>query len=202
MGKHTNNLKEIDMNRSDIINKYITKYNYKSYLEIGVQRKAQNFNNIVCERKVSVDPAPEDDVDFRITSDAFFAQNKETFDIIFIDGLHHDYQVFIDIENALKCLKENGTIVCHDMLPNQENEQWKHPGPGGWTGDCWKAWMKCRSLYENKEMFVINTDWGVGIIRDGKQELIKIPDVLDWNFYVTNRILMNSISEQEFLERL
>ena len=52
-----------------------------------------------------------------MTSDEFFSQNKETFDLIFIDGLHIHEQVLKDIDNSLNVLNENGVILLHDCLP-------------------------------------------------------------------------------------
>ena len=49
-----------------------------------------------------------------MTSDEYFLKIKDTgikFDIIFIDGLHLDYQVNLDLKNSLKHLSENGFIV-------------------------------------------------------------------------------------------
>lgn len=48
-------------------------------------------------------------------------------------------------------------------------------------------------------MNIVDTDCGVGIIKRGKQELIKIPEVLDWNWFVKNKNLMNIISILDFL---
>jgi hypothetical protein len=45
------------MHRWDIINHFITKYEYKSYLEIGYF-KGWSFDNIKCDIKVAVDPNP------------------------------------------------------------------------------------------------------------------------------------------------
>ena len=58
-----------------------------------------------------------------MTSDEFFEQNKEKFDIVFIDGLHHSEQVYKDILNSLNILNEDGTIICHDMNPTEEFRQ-------------------------------------------------------------------------------
>jgi len=55
---------------------------------------------------------------YKITSDVFFNNNKIFFDIIYIDGLHRYYQVKKDLNNALKCLKEDGIIICDDYFWN------------------------------------------------------------------------------------
>jgi len=53
---------------------------------------------------------------YKSTSDIFFNNNQNFFDIIYIDGLHKYYQVKKDLNNALKYLKEDGIIICDDYL--------------------------------------------------------------------------------------
>ena len=76
--------------RYDIIKKIIEKKKYSSYLEIGCFED-ETFNKINIDKKVGVDPNSGGNV--RLTSDNFFKINKDTFDIIFIDGLHTFEQV-------------------------------------------------------------------------------------------------------------
>ena len=61
---------------TDIINDFIKKYNFKSYLEIGIHNKEDNFNKIKCENKIGVDPDENAKADYVITSDEFFKNNK------------------------------------------------------------------------------------------------------------------------------
>ena len=81
------------MKRTDIINHLIKKNNYKRYLEIGVRNPDENLNKITVEHKDGVDPAGN--CNYPIPSDDFFNQLDidVKYDIIFIDGLHLDYQV-------------------------------------------------------------------------------------------------------------
>lgn len=175
------------MKRWDVINHLISKYGYKRYLEIGVQDYTSNCAKINAEYKVAVDPAPRNQCDFIGTSDEFFAQNKEQFDIIFIDGLHHSEQVDKDIVNSLACLSEGGTIVMHDCNPTTEVMQ-RTPDHGGeWTGDVWKSVYKIR---QRPDLFVqvVNTDYGCGIVQRGEQEVIDFGDVeLTYEFLDNNR---------------
>ena len=129
------------MKRTDIINAFIQKYGYKSYLEVGTQDPTSNFDLINAECKVSVDPFPRGEVTFIGTSDEYFESISEDvkYDIIFIDGLHHDDQVLKDIENSFNHLSENGTIICHDCLPTTEDMQARDDHGREWTGDVWKA---------------------------------------------------------------
>lgn len=167
------------MKRYDIINKFIKERNFKNYLEIGIHNKEDNFNKIICENKTSVDPDPSAEAEYLMTSDVFFAQNKKTFDIIFIDGMHEAHQVYRDIQNSLKVLNKNGIIVCHDCNPQslkaagdwEEFSKVKY-GSYSWNGDCWKGFVKYR--YESPyECYVKNTDCGCGIIDTSKLTKVK-----------------------------
>ena len=187
--------------RVDIINRLIKKYNYKTYLEIGV-RAMETFDkvNLPEENKESIDPN-YDYVTYQLTSDeAFktFSKNKK-WDIIFIDGLHTSEQVGRDIENSLKHLNENGAIVCHDMLP--PNSDWLSLSR---CGNGWEAFAKLRRTNKNLEMYVVNTDYGCGVIRVGKQTLHKnktLTNYMDFSYFLENKKeLMNIKSTEEFKE--
>jgi len=47
----------------------------------------------------------------------FFANNKETFDFIFLDGDHAAETVYEEIVSALDAINANGLIVLHDYFP-------------------------------------------------------------------------------------
>lgn len=189
-------------NRTEIIQHLINKIGAKKYLEIGIG-PGENHKLIRCEYKVSVEPHPTVQVTHKMTSDSFFETNKETFDVIFIDGLHHDYQVYKDIINSLNIVSENGFIVCHDMSPHSEFIQ-RVPQPKSgseWTGDCWKAWVKLRSERSDLQMNVVDIDYGCGIISKGTQEKIKINSELNWDLLNSKRVeLLSLISVDEFIK--
>lgn len=189
------------MIRTDIINHLIQKFGYKSYLEIGVQNGI-NFKRIICKYKVGVDPEPNIELMgvYKMTSDQFFKQNKEIFDICLIDGLHHADQVYRDIINALGCLSENGIVVCHDMNPVNKEMQEIPRKVKVWTGDSWKAWVRLEM--KNVEKFVIDTDFGVGVIKPKGQVEINYDKSMQEFFYEyleeNRKELLNLITVQEF----
>ena len=64
---------------------------------------------------------------YKNTSDVFFDNNQNFFDIIYIDGLHEYSQVKKDLNNALKCLKEDGIIICDDYFWNTDGDKMEIP---------------------------------------------------------------------------
>lgn len=193
------------MYRWDIINSFINKYDYKSYLEIGVQLK-NNFNKINCNYKVSVDPDINVEADFNLTSDDYFEQlaPETKFDIIFIDGLHLHEQLTKDIHNALKHLSENGTIVCHDILPNTYQMQLRYPVAGPWTGDVWRSIAELRMSVDDLEIHTIDTDYGCAVIRRGKNFIYNIPNgstSLSFDDFLSYKDqMLNVITPQQFIQ--
>ena len=53
---------------------------------------------------------------FKGTSDKFFKNNSQKFDVIYIDGWHEANQVYKDINNSWDCLNVNGIIICDDYF--------------------------------------------------------------------------------------
>jgi hypothetical protein len=192
------------MKRWEIINSFIEKNGYKDYLEIGIASGICR-DSIKVENKTTVDPDTRSNKpDYLMTSDDFFTQNREKFDVVFIDGLHEAPQVYKDIHNALECLKDGGMIFCHDMLPTSEEVQIvPRPIPESvWTGDCWKAWAKLKGMREDLEMFIIQDDWGVGVIKKGSQEIFAELNTslvnMDWGFYLKHRDKFRYIGADEY----
>jgi len=186
----------------EIINFLIETYGYETYLEIGVRNPDDNFNKIKIINKDAVDPAPRGKCEnlHIMTSDKFFEHNNKMYDIIFIDGLHLDYQVLDDIENSLKYLNNWGTIVLHDCSPAKKEHQVEVYKGGTWNGTVWKAFAKLRMTREDLDMFVVNEDHGMGIVKRGHQNLFE-PKVekLEFEFLQKNRKkLLNLITFDEF----
>lgn len=128
---------------------------FTSYLEIGCYQDG-SFNLTKCERKVGVDPNYGGTM--RMTSDDFFAENKEKFDLVFIDGNHHHDFVFRDVKNALACLTPRGVITLHDCFPpNKEYEAL------GFCGTGWRAFAHYRQS-PDLDSAVGHFDFGVGVI--------------------------------------
>ena len=210
------------MTRTEVINTLIKCNDYKTYLEIGIDNPANNFNKIEIENKIGVDPYDKNlrvathwndfnkssfsgQIQFIMTSDDFFKQNEESFDIVFIDGLHLDYQVKKDIENSLKFLNEGGVIVLHDCLPEKYEGQLEKDIGYGWWGTVWKTFALFRITRPDLKMYTIDTDCGLGIISKGSQEVFDLNnnEGIDWNLFQEKRnSLMNVITIEEFKDKV
>jgi len=171
--------------RLDLINLAILKVGAKKYLEIGCF-KDKIFSKIHVAYKVGVDP--ERGGNRRMTSDEFFKQNSEKFDVIFIDGLHHYDQVTRDVENALKALSGNGLIILHDMLPKTEEEAVvpiPKTLPHTWVGDVWRLAFDLSNRQDiNFKLVLIDNGCGIIFNEPSSKEIIEVGE--DWNFYSTN----------------
>jgi len=147
--------------RWDLIQYLIDKYSFKKYLEIGCDDDA-SFSKIKIEKKIGVDPFSGGTI--RDSSDNFFKNNKDFFDIIFIDGLHIYNQVIKDINNSLKFLNKDGFILIHDCLPRTKAHQAIPRYRGSWNGDVWKAIVEMRTK-KDVETYTCKIDYGIGVIQ-------------------------------------
>lgn len=187
--------------RTAIINALVKSCNHKSYLEIGVA-DGFNFGDITCSNKVGVDPDSDVVCTHNMTSDAYFEAYNDKFDMIFIDGLHHADQVLRDIENSLDRLNPGGTILLHDCHPPNEKSQIVPRTELVWTGDVWKAWVKTRIDRPNLSGYIVNTDFGCGVIEWGDATKVDDLDIgtLSWR-KDENRITKDLISIAGFHKR-
>ena len=195
--------------RSELINYLIQKYGYKKYLEIGVSF-GECIDLISIDTKDGVDPMPTSSaVNYAMTSDEFFETTPSTqkYDIIFIDGWHQFEQVIKDVKNSLARLTDKGTILLHDCNPATEELASRLPNGGAWTGDVWKAIAYFRQTDPNISVHVVDTDYGVGVIRRGTQKLysnsVQAEDLLEcpYSFLANDRKeLLNLISTEEFIQ--
>ena len=119
-----------------IISEIIKQCSYTSYLEIGI-RDGINFNSIASlpsiRRATAVDidnniPVINSDIvsKYICTSDDFFATNKKTFDVIFIDADHNIESVKRDLLNSLDILNPLGTVFLHDTDPRDKELLHEH----------------------------------------------------------------------------
>lgn len=109
----------------DLIKQIIRLTGCNKYLELGI-REGYHIGQIRehCEYCVGVDILDRRtffNFDFKLsTTDKFFEDNTETFDIVFIDANHSFEFVKKDFINSLKILNQYGIILIHDTDPIYE----------------------------------------------------------------------------------
>jgi hypothetical protein len=185
--------------RIEILQDIIRREKYKSYLEVGCDNN-ENFSQISIDNKVGVDPLKGGTM--RMTSDKFFENNKSTFDLIFLDGLHTYEQTIKDIDNSLKFINEKGVIIIHDCLPKKIWNQIVPRAYGHWNGDVWKAIVHSRT-YDYADTYTCKADHGLGVIfkRKNKDRLNiqkkNFKELKFADYYNNHNKYMNLVNHEE-----
>jgi hypothetical protein len=192
---------EVNFNRIALVGYLGSRLSRNRYLEIGCAKNTL-FDSLFFDYKVGVDPVKGGTL--RMTSNQFFEKNVETFDLVFIDGLHTYEQVRQDVINALRTLSSFGWIALHDMLPNHWVEAHvPRLSNGNWTGDVWKLAFELRDM-PGIDFRIVEIDNGVGVIR--KTELFDEENFSSSNrfdnekytFFVDNQSRLPIISWNDF----
>jgi len=105
---------------------------------------------------------------YQMTTDAFFEQNKENYNIIFIDADHSFESVKKDFENSLKILTQYGIIFLHDTDPMMA----KYLAPG-YCNDCYKITDYITLNHPELEMVTLPcTEAGLTIVKRKKDKRV------------------------------
>lgn len=193
--------------RANVINLIIDALKYERYLEIGL-RTGDTFDKINCAVKQSVDPVANGEhvPTFLMTSNEFFNQNTEKYDLIFIDGDHNYKQVKWDVQHALDIISEGGCIVLHDTNPPSERFTLQDRS---FTAYKVLPWIASSELPISVYTLTLATDeaGGISILFKGEKNT-KLPDnrpkdIFDYQFFDKNRqVIANLVSEDQFIEVL
>lgn len=177
--------------RTDVINYFIKRRNYRTYLEIGVD-DGVNFMNVDCSEKIGIDPSftklhtSAKEYCVRMTSDEFFNSIPvdQLFDVIFIDGDHTYEQVVKDIANSKKHLSANGVIIMHDVYVYNE-KQTVYNDDSAYMGTTYQAFIQQVMMNEIKHMYNV---YYTGIDLTG---------VIDTQLNVANPQQLESVIKQD-----
>ena len=85
-----------------------------------------------------------------MTTNQFFEENKDKFDIIYIDADHEYNQVIKDYNNSVECINKGGIIFLHDLYPPNE----EHTKPEL----CYNSYKILNYFIENNYNIIINLD--------------------------------------------
>ena len=170
-----------------LINDLISDLNYKSYLELGVS-VGESWKLISCENKIGVDNninvANEFDGVIHATTDDYFLNNKDKFDLIYIDALHEKNQVYKDFKNSFNVLNDSGVIIFHDVNPFDISQTHFNN-----SGDVFELWIELAKTYK---VYIIKNEYdgdSVGIFIKSKNSKFIDIEVKDYTyqFFSENR---------------
>ena len=168
-------LQEKNFNRTALLNFIIANHTKNvecDYLEIGCASNV-NFNSICLTNKVGVDP--DMGGNHRLTSDDYFSKYpKNSFDVIFLDGLHTYKQTKKDLLNALKVINNGGVIIMDDFIPRDWMEHFTPRVQTQWNGDIWKISFELLNA-KGLDFKILTIDGGQCVIFKIQKETF-IPD--------------------------
>jgi hypothetical protein len=186
------------MNRLTVIQTLIDQKKLKNYLEIGVFN-GHVFFRVKTGSKIAVDPQFRFDTSRKIgklfvnpynlvnryfekTSDDFFRDDapglfeEKMIQISLVDGMHEYAYALKDVENILNYMTDDAVIVLHDCNPATKEmaisfDEWKAIDYNSkWNGDVWKAILHLRSLRSDVTAFVLDCDFGLGVVVKKKND--------------------------------
>ena len=207
------------MKRWDVLNRIADHVRALRYVEIGVQG-GDCFRRVRAPIwKAGVDPDPSSSATCHATSDAYYAaldaacasgstsRAMESADLVFVDGLHHAEQVSRDVANALRYLRHPGAVVLHDVNPpTEEAAAVPMRTDVVWCGDVWRAWLDLRETLLDRDLFVVDTDLGCGVVLPllpgaSRRDPLVVPEERrTWEEFSRNRAeWLRLVSVEEFL---
>lgn len=99
---------------------------------------------------------------YKMTSDAFFAERdvrsemgRASFDLAFIDGLHHFDQVLRDFINMERLAGPDSVVLIHDCLPVDPRVATRERATAFWTGDVWRIIPCLRAVRPDLEIVTL-----------------------------------------------
>jgi len=199
----------IPKTKYDLINWFAKEYDFSSYLEICTLSTGNYFDKVdsyFFKIKDCINYYVEDhdpyyskfgnavlkDHDFKILpfDDHLkkIIDKNQKYDVIFVDSFHTVEHTIRDLEAALSLLSSTGIIIVHDCFPDSEAVigPWKEDD---WSGQTYEGYIRFLLKNSHFENFVINIDYGCGIIRPHNKSTIKRDFAVDvdklssWEYY-------------------
>ncbi|MCH6574818.1 MAG: sulfotransferase [Bacteroidetes bacterium] len=194
----------------DLINWFAKEYNFSSYLEISTLTTGHYFDKVdsnFFKIKDCINYYVEEheplyskfgntvlkDHDFKILPfDDYLNKiidKNQKYDVIFVDPFHTVEHTIRDLEAALSLLSSTGIIIVHDCFPDSEALIGPWKGRGAWCGQTYEGYIRFLLKNSHFENFVINIDYGCGIIRPHYKSTIKRDFAVDadklssWEYY-------------------
>jgi hypothetical protein len=164
------------LRKYEIINALITKYKYKSYLEICTPTTGRRFRRVcrekleTCHLLVYRNPESSDDdgmITFQSRDEAIehLIAPGSQYDLVFADSWHTYACTARDIALAFSLVKPGGILVVHDCAPQHKERSSPEFRPDGWTGVSYCAYVDFLLANPGLAYYTVDTDFGCGVVR-------------------------------------
>jgi hypothetical protein len=213
--------------KADIVNWLARQFNYNSYLQISTYSTGNYFDEIdsnlfsirsCLNYKVgNINNAPIGNVAIRNDHQFYvedydvlkerYLRNDQKYDIVFVDSYHTFDQTTADLALACELVSERGLIIVHDCKPEKKESTGNQYHRGAWLGQSYEAFIKFRYQNLQHNCFVIDTDYGCGVIQKNvpTKKHLEIPEnaiideAVEWSFFEKHYVkLLDLVSIDEF----
>ena len=111
-----------------------------------------------------------------VTSDAFFQTCPDTFDVIYLDGLHTLEQTLRDFANAIEFLNKDGVILIDDVIPTSYHaampdlkasvrlRKIREDPSGAWMGDVYRLVFFIETFFQQYTYATLRENHGQSIV--------------------------------------
>ncbi|MBS0356714.1 MAG: hypothetical protein JSR83_22745 [Proteobacteria bacterium] len=211
--------------KADIVNRLVSQFGYRSYLEYNKFDGASYYGDVVCEQKelaylperayLDGDNLPrllgmaQAAVDMGVRFDRLlsvpqlFEQfGERRFDVIFFDPVHVRPDVDLALRALPRLLTPGGVLVVHDCVPGHERQTSVQRCPGSWVGETYKAFALLRR-HNMRQTVTVSEDFGVGLIWNHKLCLdYPVEYDLDYATFHANQVAYTGLIDYAtFLQR-
>ena len=219
-------LNKIEYN-ADIVNWLAKQLNYNSYLQISTYTTGNYFDEIdsttflnkscLNYKTNNTDNSEVGKIAVRNDHQFYmedyqmlkkrYLNNEQKYDIVFVDSYHTFEQTMEDLLLACELVSERGLIVVHDCKPEKKESIGNEFIEGSWLGQSYEAFIKFRYQNPQHSCFVINTDYGCGVIQKNvfNKKYLEIPEnvtldeAVKWSFFKKYHVkLLDLVSVNEF----
>ena len=219
-----------EFTKADIINLLVEKNGFSNYLELCSLTTGLRFAEIDrsrlkrCHRIIYNCPKTFDDgleITWRLSGKSLepivpkLLRAGRRYDLVLVDSFHTYACSARDLAFALSIVSETGIIVMHDASPPTLGATAPDFIEGPWAGQSYAAYIDFVLMHPELSAYVVDTDWGVAIIKARRSERVAGREALAaaWRalpalpeerfaFFAGNRqALLDLVSTEDFLVR-
>ena len=157
---------------AEIVADLLSSVHADSFLLFGADRL--EFDGLGCSRRVLVNTAvmqpnemgsPEagDDATYRLSAEAFFKQNNDSFDVIAAPNPRDANEMRSILYGGWETLNRGGVLLCGNVKPDIPRSP-SGSGAKPEVDDRWREWVRFRAAHPKLRMFVVDSKGGIGVI--------------------------------------